>query len=85
MNISRFEQRALHVLALGGRITHERQGGKVTEILCLTRDGTILADCDLRVFQSLRRKGLIESRDGAAYRISRRGRRAVRAQPDNQG
>lgn len=85
MNISRFEQRALHVLALGGRIAHERHGGKVTEILCLTREGAILADCDLRVFQALRRKGLIESRDGGAYRISHRGRRAVRAQLDNQG
>jgi len=86
MNISRLEQRALHVLALGGRIIHDRSNGrKVTEILCLTREGMVLSDCTLGVFQSLRRKRLIESRDGAPYRISIAGRRAVRAQLDNQG
>lgn len=86
MNISRLEQRALHVLALGGHIHHDRgTGRKVTDVLCVTRDGLILSDCDLRLFQSLRRKGLIESRGGAPYRISLSGRRAVRAQLDNQG
>lgn len=86
MNISRPEQRALHVLALGGHILHTRgKGRKVTEILCLTREGLILSDCTLSIFQSLRRKGLIESRAGSPYRISLAGRRAVRAQLDNQG
>ncbi|SIS50210.1 YjhX family toxin [Phaeovulum vinaykumarii] len=86
MNISRAEQRALHVLALGGLIRHERAcGRKVSEVTCFTREGAVLSDCDLRVFQSLRRKGLIESRNGAPYRISLRGRRMVRAQHDNQG
>ena len=86
MNISRPEQRALHVLALGGRIQHERGAGrKITLATCFTRDGLVLSDCDLTVFQALKRKRLIESHAGGAYRISRRGRVAVRAQLDNQG
>lgn len=98
MNISRSEQRVLHVLALGGRILHERgdscQTGtkttakttaKITEVTCVTREGMILTDCTLEVFQRLRAKRLIESRSGSPYRISRRGRLTVRAQLDNQG
>ncbi|NEX47193.1 YjhX family toxin [Pseudotabrizicola algicola] len=86
MNISRQEQRALHVLALGGWILHERAGGpKVTEVTCHTREGMILDGFDLATFQRLRRKRLIESRAGHPYRISRLGRLSVRAQVDNQG
>ncbi|ATN37003.1 hypothetical protein ACO34A_24860 (plasmid) [Rhizobium sp. ACO-34A] len=86
MNISRNEQRALHVLALGGRILHEREDGKkITTVTCVTRDGLILADFDMKVFNRLRRWRLIESRSGSPYRISQRGRLAVRAQLDNQG
>lgn len=86
MNLSRNEQRALHVLALGGRILHERgDGPKITSVTCITRDGMILADFDPTVFTRLRRKQLIESRSGSPYRISKRGRNSVRAQLDNQG
>lgn len=86
MNISRNEQRALHVLALGGRILHEREDGpKISSVRCVTREGMILSDFDRSVFDKLRRKRLIESRAGSPYRISRRGRLAVRAQLDNQG
>jgi Uncharacterized protein conserved in bacteria len=86
MNISRPEQRALHVLALGGHIRHERgEGRKIIATTCYTREGMVLVDCDLRVFQKLKRKRLIESRGGGAYRISQRGRESVRAQYDNQG
>jgi uncharacterized protein len=85
MNISRTEQRVLHVLALGGRIDHSRNGSKIEEILCVTRDGLILSDCTLEVFQRLRRKRLIASAGGGPYRISRLGRLSVRAQVDNQG
>ncbi|MDQ8698467.1 YjhX family toxin [Hyphomicrobium sp. LHD-15] len=86
MNISRNEQRALHVLALGGRILHERvDGPKITAVTCVTRDGMALADFDLTVFNRLRQKRLIESRSGSPYRISKRGRTFVRAQLDNRG
>ena len=85
MNISRTEQRVLHVLALGGRIEHARNGKRIDQILCVTRDGLILSDCTLQVFQSLRRKRLIASEGGGPYRISRLGRLSVRAQVDNQG
>ena len=86
MNISRNEQRALHVLALGGRILHELgDGPKITAVMCVTREGMVLADCDLTAFNRLRRKRLIESRSGSPYRISKRGRITVRAQLDNQG
>ncbi|SEH58751.1 YjhX family toxin [Magnetospirillum fulvum] len=86
MNISRYEQRVLHVLALGGYILHERDDGpKITSVTCYTRDGMILSDCTLIVFARLRGKRLIESRLGGAYRISKRGRTAVRAQLDNRG
>jgi uncharacterized protein len=86
MNISRTEQRVLHVLALGGRIQHSRTNGtKIDEILCVTRDGLILDDCNLAVFHRLRSKRLIASEGGGPYRISRLGRLSVRAQVDNQG
>ena len=85
MNISKYEQRVLHVLAQGGRIHHERgDGRKITEIMCVTRDGFILSDCTMAVFQKLRRKRLIESRHGGPYHISSRGRRSVRSQADNR-
>ena len=84
MNISKTEQRVLHVLAQGGAIRHDQDHGKVKEALCLTRDGLILADFTLPLFQRLRRRGLIESKSGAPYRISALGRQMVRAQPDNR-
>lgn len=86
MNISRQEQRALHVLALGGRILHERgDGPKITSVTCVTRDGMILSDFTLSLFNRLRRRRLIESRSGSPYRISKHGRLSIRAQVDNQG
>ena len=86
MNISKAEQRVLHVLALGGQIRHFFDDrGRIAEILCFTHDGAVLDGVTLPLFQRLRRRGLISSRGGAPYRITRLGRQRVRAQPDNQG
>ena len=84
MNISRTEQRVLHVLAQGGRIRHRRDGGRIVAVDCFDRDGNRLVDCDLATFARLRRRGLIASTGGAPYVASEAGRRAVRAQLDNR-
>lgn len=85
MNISRGEQRVLHVLAKGGYIRHYRdEKGHLFRVECYTHDGLVLADCDLAIFGKLRRKRLIESFRSSPYRISFRGRQAVRPQLDNR-
>ena len=85
MNISKYEQRVLHALAQGERIEFERAAnGRVVDVDCITRDGWRLEDCTLPVFRKLRRKRLIESHGGCAYRISRLGRVSVRPQLDNR-
>ena len=81
MNISRQEQRVLHVLALGGAIHVERaSNGKVHHVACHTREGHILEGCDLDLFTRLRKRRFIKSTHGHPYRITPLGGRAVRAQ-----
>ncbi|WP_299681258.1 YjhX family toxin [uncultured Roseobacter sp.] len=85
MNISKHEQRVLHALAQGGAIHFERlPSGKVHEVFCVTRDGHVLTDCTLTLFDRLRKRGLIRSRQGQPYRATRAGITAVRAQLDNR-
>ncbi|MEM8695660.1 MAG: YjhX family toxin [Pseudomonadota bacterium] len=90
MNISKYEQRTLHVLAQGGHIRHEHESredgrrGRITEITCFTREGHILSDCTMNVFARLKKRRLIISRGGGPYRITRKGLDAVRPQLDNR-
>ena len=85
MNISKAEQRVLHVLAQGGMIRHRRgESGHIVEALCFTRDGHILANTGMPLFNRLRRRGFIASHGGAPYRITQAGLRAVRAQLDKR-
>ena len=84
MDISRSEQRVLHMLAQGGRIEIEKQDKRVIDVVCLTREGWRYPGVDLRLFRKLRRKKAVASAAGGPYRITRRGLELVRSQPDNR-
>ncbi len=85
MNISKAQQRTLHALAQGGQIHLERNArGDIVEAVCISRDGWHLADCDLSVFRSLKKRRLIASRNGLPYRVTREGLVNLRAQLDNR-
>lgn len=85
MDISRAEQRILHLLAQGGWIELERDNhGSVAEIRCRTRDGWLFPGIDLSLFRKLKRKKALASNAGGPYRITRRGLELVRAQLDNR-
>jgi uncharacterized protein len=84
VNISKLEQRVLHVLAQGGLIKHTWADNRIVEVDCYNRDGHRLADCTLGLFRRLKRRGLIASANGQPYRISRFGLDCVRAQVDNR-
>ena len=85
MNISKSEQRVLHALAQGGHIHHERdETGRISEVICMTRDGYRLTSCDLPLFGRLKRRRMIASSNSQPYRITREGLAAVRAQLDQR-
>lgn len=85
MNISKSEQRVLHVLSQGGAIRYERApNGKVRSVTCVTREGHVLTTCTLPLFQRLRKRRFIHSRNGQPYRVTRFGLACVRSQLDNR-
>lgn len=85
MNISKLEQRVLHVLAQGGVIHFDRaDNGKVRAVTCYSRDGAVLSDCSLAVFERLRKRRFIKSRGGKPYQVTHLGLTSVRAQLDNR-
>lgn len=85
MDISRAEQRILHLLAQGGRIEIERGANrKITKLTCLNREGWRYPGLDMFVFRKLKRKRAIASKQGAPYRITRRGLELVRSEFDNR-
>lgn len=84
MDISRAEQRILHLLAQGGRIDLIRDdAGKPSEAHCYSRDGWRYVGLDMDLFRKLKRRRTIASQGGKPYRITRRGLQLVRSQPDN--
>ena len=85
LNISKPQQRTLHALARGGRITLERDDrGDIVAVECWTREGWLLGDCTLEVFKALKRRRLIASRDSGPYQITRDGLIRLRPQGDNR-
>ncbi len=85
MDISRAEQRILHLLAQGGRIEIERSDNKKIEtVCCFTRDGWVYPDFGIDLFRRLKRLKAIKSTNGHPYRISDKGLRLVRSQLNNR-
>ncbi len=85
MDISRAEQRILHLLAQGGRIEISRsESRKIERLQLLTREGWIFSGLDLITFRKLKQKKAIKSQGGKPYRITERGLVLVRAEQDNR-
>lgn len=84
MDISRDEQRILHLLAQGGRIEVTKQNRKIATAVCFTREGWRYDGLDIELFRRLKRRRAIVSRQGRPYQITRRGLELVRGQLDNR-
>ena len=85
MDISRSEQRILHLLAQGGRIEITKDERKrIITVDCLTRDGWRFQGIDLDLFRKLKRKKAVASSNSGPYRITRRGLELVRSELDNR-
>ena len=85
MDISRAEQRILHLLAQGGRIDITRdQNRKIEKLQLVTREGWLFSGLDLITFRKLKQKRAIKSQGGKPYRITERGLVLVRAEQDNR-
>ncbi|MDW6022724.1 YjhX family toxin [Mesorhizobium sp. BAC0120] len=85
MDISRTEQRILHLLAQGGRIEVKKDDRRrIITVDCLTRDGWRFQGIDLDLFRKLKRKKAVASSNSGPYRITRRGLELVRSELDNR-
>ncbi|CAN7321856.1 YjhX family toxin [Rhizobium sp. LjRoot254] len=85
MDITRSEQRILHLLAQGGWIEHiKNHKTKIADVKCFSRDGWLYPGLDLEVFRRLKRLKAISSSRGQPYRITGRGLVLVRSQVDNR-
>jgi uncharacterized protein YjhX (UPF0386 family) len=85
MDISRAEQRILHMLAQGGSIELVRNSGrKIEKILLYTREGWVFTGLDPETFRKLKRKRAISSSAGQPYRVTERGLLLVRAEQNNR-
>ena len=84
MDISRPEQRVLHMLAQGGHIDATRAGKRIVAIEAISRDGWRFGEISLALFKKLRRRRTIASTNGGPYRITKRGLELVRPQLDNR-
>lgn len=85
MDISKAEQRVLHLLAQGGCILLEKnEDGRVVKYETVTRDGWFWGGCSPALFRKLKYKRFISSRNSGPYRITQLGLKRVRAQLDNR-
>ncbi|QLF70148.1 YjhX family toxin [Peteryoungia desertarenae] len=85
MDISRAEQRILHLLAQGGRIEITRNDNrKIEKLQLFTREGWVFSGLDLVTFRKLKQKKAIRSQGGKPYRITENGLRLVRSELDNR-
>lgn len=85
MDISKSEQRVLHLLAQGGRILVEKdESGKIVTNNTVTREGWHWFGCSLALFKKLKRRRYIASQSGGPYRITELGLKRVRAQLNNR-
>lgn len=85
MDISKAEQRVLHLLAQGGHVLVEKdERGRVEDLAIVTRDGWHNTALTLELFRKLKRRRLIASADSGPYRITRLGLLRVRSQLDNR-
>lgn len=85
MDISRSEQRILHLLAQGGQVRPLKDSrGRIIGADCFTREGWKLSAFDLALFRKLKRRRAIASTGGQPYRITRRGLDLVRSELDNR-
>ncbi|WP_310619535.1 YjhX family toxin [Flexibacterium corallicola] len=85
MDISKAEQRIMHVLAQGGCIEVRRdENGKIQKLNCVTRDGWHFNALNLKLFRKLKQRKMISSKNSAPYRITKLGLIRVRSQVDNR-